>query len=130
MPAGTSRWPETGVGIYDECVPDPTGTDKFRAVSRVVGRRAGQNRWTRASYAAGRGFLGSVRNVFHTLFHQVTGLFFFVFGVVVALAGIPEYRAYRTGKIGPGRAILAGALALLFLYFAVAAFVRSGRKRK
>lgn len=110
-------------------MPNPSGTDKFRAVSRVVGRRAGQNRWTRASYVAGRGFLGSVAHVLHALFHQVTGVFFFVFGIVVAYAAYREYHAYTLGKMGPGRAILAGVLAALFLYFALSAFLRAGRKR-
>jgi hypothetical protein len=68
--------------------------------------------------------------VVHALFHQVAGLFFFVFGVIVALAAVREYHAYAAGKVGLGRAILAGFLALLFLYFSVAAFIRSGRKRK
>ena len=98
-------------------------------MSRVVGRRAGQNRWTRASYLAGRGFLGSVAHVLHALFHQVTGVFFLVFGLVVAFAAFREYHAYTLGKMGPGRAVLAGVLAVMFLYFAFSAFLRSGRKR-
>lgn len=116
--------------IYDGSVPSPSGTDKFRAVSRVVGRRAGQNRFTRASYVAGRGFLGSVSHVLRALFHQVTGVFFFVFGMVVAYAAYREYHAYTLGKMGPGRAILAGVLALMFLYFAFSAFLRSGRRKQ
>lgn len=108
---------------------DSPGADKFRAVSRVVGRRAGQSRWSRASYHAGRGFLNSVSNVVHGLFHQVTGLFFLVFGLLVGYAAFREYRVYTLGKFGPGRAILAAVLALMFIYFALSAFVRSGRKR-
>jgi hypothetical protein len=110
-------------------VPNPSGTDKFRAVSRVVGRRAGENRWTRASYVAGRGFLGSVGHVLHGLFHQVTGLFFLVFGIVLAFAAYREYHSYTLGRMGPGRAILAGVLGAMFLYFAFSAFLRAGRKR-
>ena len=116
--------------IYDEQVPESSGTDKFRAASRVVGRRAGQSRWTRASYSAGRTFLGTVRHVVHVLFHQITGLFFLIFGLVVGFATFREYRAYQAGTIGPGRAVLAAVLALLFLYFAVSNFTRAGRKRK
>jgi hypothetical protein len=111
-------------------VPDTRGADKFRAASRVIGRRAGTSRWSRATYSAGRSFLGTVRHVVHVLFHQVTGLFFLLFGLVVGLACYREYRAYEAGRMGPGRAILAGVLALLFLYFSISNFARAVRKRK
>ncbi len=116
--------------LYDEQVPESSGTDKFRAVSRVVGRRAGESRLTRATWAAGRSFLGTVGHIVHVLFHQITGLFFLIFGVVVALACLREYRAYLAGQMGPGRSILAGILAAAFVYFAISNFARAGRKRK
>jgi hypothetical protein len=116
--------------IYDEQVPETSGANKFRAVSRVLGRRAGESRWSRATYSAGRSFFGTVRYVVHVLFHQVTGFFFLLFGLVVGLACYREYSAYAAGKLGPWRAILAGVLALLFLYFAISNFARAGRKRK
>jgi hypothetical protein len=116
--------------IYDDQVPETSGADKFRAASRVIGRRAGTSRWSRATYSAGRTFLETVRHVVHVLFHQVTGLFFLLFGLVVSLACYREYHAYQAGRMGPGRAVLAGFLALLFLYFAISNFTRAGRKRK
>lgn len=116
--------------LYDEQVPEHSGADKFRAASRVIGRRAGENRITRATYSAGRTFLETVRHVIQVLFHQVTGLFFLIFGLVVAFACVREYRAYAAGQMGPGRAILAGVLAALFLYFAISNFARAGHKRK
>lgn len=122
--ARNARW------LYDEQVPEHSGTDKFRAVSRVVGRRAGENRLTRATWAAGRTFLGTVGHIIHVLFHQVTGLFFLIFGLMVTYAGMREYRAYAAGQMGPGRAILAGIIAAAFLYFAISNFARAGRKRK
>jgi hypothetical protein len=64
------------------------------------------------------------------LFHQVTGFFFLVFGLIVGFAAYREYLAYAAAKIGPARAILAGVLALLFIYFALSAFVNAGRKKK
>jgi hypothetical protein len=67
--------------------------------------------------------------VLGTLFHQVTGLFFLVFGLMVIYAAIREYRAYSSGTIGPGRAILAGILGLMFVYFAATAFIRAGRRK-
>jgi len=95
-----------------------------------VGRRAGGNRLTRATWAAGRSFLGTVGHVIHVLFHQITGLFFLIFGVGVAFACVREYRHYQAGQMGPGRAVLAGMLAATFLYFAISNFARAGRKRK
>jgi hypothetical protein len=70
-----------------------------------------------------------VRNVAHVIFHQVTGLFFLVFGLIVGLACYREYHAYAAGNIGPGRAVLAGILALLFVYFGASNFIRAARKR-
>lgn len=68
-------------------------------------------------------------SVVHVLWHQVTGLFFFVFGAGIAWAAIEEYRHYAAGQYGPGRPILASILALMFLYFALSAFHRAGGKR-
>ncbi len=115
--------------IYDERVPNPSGTDKFRAFSRVVGRRTGQNRWSRATYQGGRAFLSSVSHVIRVLWHEVTGFFFFVFGALIAFRAVREYRLYAAGQVGPRNAILAAVLALMFLYFAVSAFRHAGRKK-
>ena len=110
-------------------MPNPSGTDKFRAFSRVVGRQAGQSRWTRATYQGARTFLGSVSRVIRVLWHEVTGFFFFVFGAILAFAAVREYRHYTAGQYGPGRPIVAAVLALTFLYFAVSAFRRAGQKK-
>ena len=69
-------------------------------------------------------------HVIRVLWHQVTGLFFFVFGAGIAWAAVQEYGHYAAGQTGPGKAILAAALALMFLYFAVNAFGRAGRKKR
>jgi hypothetical protein len=58
----------------------------------------------------------------------VTGFFFLVFGVIVGVAAFREYRHYAAGQMGPGRAILASVLALMFLYFALSAFWRATRR--
>jgi hypothetical protein len=115
--------------IYDGQVPNPSGTDKFRAVSRVVGRQAGQSRWTRATYRGLSSFLGSASQAFRALWHQITGFFFFVFGALIALRAVREYRLYAAGQVGPRNSILAAVLALMFLYFAVSSF-RSAKKRQ
>lgn len=62
------------------------------------------------------------------LWHEVTGFFFFVFGAIVAFAAFREYRQYAAGHTTASRPILAGVLALMFLYFALSAFQRAGRK--
>jgi len=110
-------------------VPNPSGSDKFRAFSRVVGRQAGQSRWSRATYRGASSFLQSIGRVARVLWHEVTGFFFLVFGVIVALACVREYHKYAAGQVGPGRPILAALLALMFLYFALSAFRRAGRKK-
>jgi len=121
-------WPETRAGIYDKRVPNPSGSNKFRAFSRVVGRQAGQSRWSRATYQGASSFWRSVSRVVRVLWHEVTGLFFFVFGAIIAFAAVREYRHYVAGEYGPGKPILAACLALMFLYFAFSAFARAGRK--
>jgi hypothetical protein len=63
------------------------------------------------------------------LWHEVTGFFFFVFGAIVALAAVREYRHYAAGEYGPGKPILAAGLALMFLYFAISAFRRAAHKK-
>lgn len=118
------------LGIYDEWVPNPSGTDKFRAFSRVVGRNAGQSRWTRATYQGVGSFLRSIGHVIRALWHEVTGLFFFVFGAVIAVRAFHEYRVYQAGQTTAGRVALAAVLALMFLYFAASAFRRAKRQPK
>ena len=107
----------------------PTGPDKFRAFSRVVGRQAGQSRWSRATYQGASSFWRSLSRVIHVLWHEVTGSFFFFFGAILALAAVREYRHYAAGQASAGRPILAALLSLLFLYFALSAFRHAGKKR-
>ena len=116
--------------IYDEWVPNPSGSDKFRAFSRVVGRQAGQSRWSRATYQGASSFWRSISHVIRVLWHEVTGFFFLVFGAVVAWGAVREYRHYAAGEYGPGKPILAALIALMFLYFAMSSFRRAGRKKQ
>jgi hypothetical protein len=67
--------------------------------------------------------------VLSVLWHEVTGFFFFVFGAILALAAVREYRHYAAGQVGAGRSILAATLGLMFLYFAFSAFRRAGRRK-
>jgi hypothetical protein len=106
-----------------------SGSDKFRAFSRVVGRQAGQSRWSRATYRGASSFWQSVSRVIRVLWHEVTGFFFFVFGGILALTAVREYRHYAAGQTTASRPILAAALSLMFLYFAMSAFRRAGKKK-
>ena len=90
-------------------------------------RNAGSSRWSRATYLR-RSFHLAPRGTWLRLFHQVTGLFFLLFGTV-GPGLYREYHAYEAGRMGPGRAILAGVLAVLFLYFSISNFVRAEPKR-
>ncbi|HXZ79333.1 MAG TPA: hypothetical protein VEG30_05340 [Terriglobales bacterium] len=101
---------------------------KYRAVGRVVGRRAQQNRWLRAGYEGGSAFFRSLGRVLGVLWHQLTGVFFFMFALIGAIACYREYRVYAEGKIGPGKVALVGVFALVFGYFAISAFARAGRR--
>jgi len=101
---------------------------KYRAVGRVVGRKAQQNRWLRAGYEGGSALLRSFGRVLGVLWHQLTGVFFLVFALIGAIACYREYRFYAEGRVGAGKVALVGGFALVFGYFAVSAFVRAGRR--
>jgi hypothetical protein len=55
-------------------------------------------------------------------------LFFMAFAVVGGIALISEYRDYAAGKAGPGRAVLAATLFVLFAWFGVSSFLRAGKR--
>ena len=109
-------------------MPTSSGTDKFRALSRVVGRQAGQSRWSRATYQGASSFWRSISRVIHALWHEVTGFFFFVFGALIAIRAYREYRVYASTGTGGRNVVLAAGLAVMFLYFAASAFRRAKRK--
>ena len=111
--------------IQCQIPPGRTNSGPFRASSDArPGRVAGR----KATYQGVSSFWRSVSRVIRTLWHEVTGLFFFVFGAIIAVAAVREYRHYTAGQYGPGRPILAACLALMFLYFALNAFQRANRK--
>jgi len=101
---------------------------KYRAVGRVVGKRAQQNRWLRAGSQGGSSLFRSLGRVLGVLWHQLTGVFFLAFALIGAIACYREYRVYAEGKVGAGKVALVGAFAVVFGYFAVSAFVRAGRR--
>ena len=107
---------------------DVSGASKFRAVSRVVGRQTGSNRWIRATFRAGDTVLKSFRRTLSVLWHEVTGFFFLCFAIIGGFAAVREYRFSTQGQPTQGRALVAGIFALMFAYFAFSSFARAGRK--
>lgn len=101
-----------------------------RAVLRVAGRKTGENRWVRAFYNAGSVTARSFGRVLHTLWLEVTGLFFLVLALVGVGAAIREYHRHAAGSAGTGKIFLASGFALLFLYFGVSSFWNSRKKSK
>ena len=95
---------------------------------RVAGRKTGENRWVRAVYRAGSVTAQSFGRVLHTLWLEVTGLFFLVLALVGAGAALREYHRRALPNSSPGKAVLAAAFALLFLYFGVTSFWKSRRR--
>lgn len=101
-----------------------------RAALRIAGRRAGENRWTRAFYRGGSSLVGSVGHVVHALWLEVTGFLFLVLSAIGAGRTVREYQRYAAGVTTRNRVVLAGLFTLLFLYFGIESFVRARRKNK
>jgi len=101
-----------------------------RAVLRVAGRRAGENRLARAFYRGGSSFFGSVGHVLHSLWLEVTGFLFLVLAVIGAGATVREYHRYAMGLAARNRVVIAGIFTVLFLYFGIESFVQARRKRR
>lgn len=100
---------------------------KIAIAGRVASRMAGKNRWVHASMSGAGSVLRSLGSTLAILWQQVTGVFFLAFALAGAYAAVREYHAYVQGRMGPGRAIVAAAFALLFSYFAMSNFARAGR---
>ena len=101
-----------------------------RAVLRLAGRKTGENRWARAFYRAGSATWGSVSHVLHALWLEVTGFLFLVLAAIGGGATVREYHRYLAGITQLGKVAIAAAFTLLFLYFGLNSFWRSGRKGK
>jgi phage shock protein PspC (stress-responsive transcriptional regulator) len=67
-------------------------------------------------------FLQTLRRVGRVLWLEITGFLFLWLALVGGIACWREYHAYAAGKIGPGRAVVAGLFAVLFAYFGVSSF--------
>jgi predicted lysophospholipase L1 biosynthesis ABC-type transport system permease subunit len=94
----------------------------------MAGRHAARDRIMRALWSAGSTTARSFARVLRLLFLQVTGTLFLFLAVVGGGAAIREYYKYRTGTIGPEKALLGACFALMFLWFAITSFWRARRK--
>lgn len=101
-----------------------------RAALRLVGRKAGENRWARAFYSAGRATAGSVGHVAHSLWLEVTGFLFVVLALIGGGATVREYQYYAAGKASSGKLVVAAVFTVLFLYFGIESFMRARRTSK
>lgn len=105
------------------------GTAKVaQAAGRIAVRRAGENRWMRAGWAAVSTTFRHVSRVLHLLFLQVAGVFFLAFAAAGAVAFVREYRLYHAGQPVQTKMAVAAAFALMFFWFAVSSFWRAARK--
>jgi hypothetical protein len=101
---------------------------KLGIFGRVAARQAGQSRWLRAGYSALRITFEHFGRVLHLLWLEIAGVFFLFFALAGGLAFWREYQGWQAGKIGPGKAVLAGCFALVFFWFGVSSFWRARRK--
>jgi hypothetical protein len=100
------------------------------ALGRLAGRRAGRNKLLSATWSAASVTLRGLSRVLHLLFLEVTGFLFLSFSIIGVGAAVREYNKYKAGAIGPGKAYLAGAFAIMFFWFGVSSFWRAKRKQR
>jgi hypothetical protein len=89
--------------------------------------QSGQKSWRifRGISAGVSSFLQTLRRVGKILWLEITGFLFLWLASVGGFACWREYQAYAAGKIGPGRAAIAGLFAFLFAYFGLSSFWRA-----
>jgi hypothetical protein len=67
-------------------------------------------------------FLQTLRRVGKILCLEITGFLFLWLALVGGISCWHEYHAHVAGKVGPGRAAVAGLFAVLFAYFGLSSF--------
>lgn len=103
---------------------------KISILGRIVLDHAGRNRTAGALMNAAKATVLHVGHILHLLWLQVTGFIFLGIGVIAGFAFHREYGQYQQGLIGPGRAILAGCVTLMFVWFGLTSFWRAARKKR
>jgi hypothetical protein len=94
----------------------------------MSGRALGNNRFVRAGFRAAETTLRSFGRVLHTLWLEVTGLFFLVFAAIGVVALVREYHAYSAGQVDRNEVVAAALFTVVFAYFGISSFWRSRRK--
>lgn len=97
---------------------------------KVLSNTEQGGRLVRGVLAGGYSFAQTCLRVARILFLQVTGFFFLCFALVVSTAAVREWKKYAAGDIGPAKAYLAIALAVMFSYFGISSFWRAAKKTK
>ncbi|HEY3927311.1 MAG TPA: hypothetical protein VGL89_02945 [Candidatus Koribacter sp.] len=87
-----------------------------------------RNKVLRATGAGLGATAKAVRRATHRLWLEVTGFFFVVFAVIVGGAGWREYQKHLAGKADMRNVYLAGALALIFVWFGITSFWKARRQ--
>lgn len=87
-----------------------------------------RNKVLRATGAGLEATSKAVRRATYNLWLEVTGFFFVVFAVIVGGAGYREYQKHLAGKADLRQVYLAGALAVLFVWFGLTSFWKARRR--
>jgi hypothetical protein len=104
---------------------------KLGVVARVAGKHAGQqasrNRTLSALMGAARTTARSFGRAAHTLWLEVTGLFFLIMALSFGGAAVKEYGKYHSAGAGLGRLAIAISFTLAFAWFGLSSFWRARR---
>jgi hypothetical protein len=101
---------------------------KLGVVARVAGQQAGRNRTLSAVMGGVRTTARSFGRAAHTLWLEVTGLFFLIMALSFAGATVKEYGKYHAAGAGVGRLAIALCFTLAFAWFGLSSFWRARRK--
>ncbi len=99
-------------------------------VARVAGQQAGRSRTLSAVMGGVRTTARSFGRAAHTLWLEVTGLFFLIMALSFAGATVKEYGKYHTAGAGFGRLAIAICFTLAFAWFGLSSFWRARRKNQ
>lgn len=108
---------------------DVSTVRKIGILGRILADHAGQSRTGGALLHAGRAFVSHMGRVMHQLWLEVTGFIFLGISMICGFGLHHEYAQYQAGKIGPGRAWLAGGVTVMFLWFGLSSFWKARGKK-
>lgn len=106
------------------------GLRRTLLVTRALASITGRNQYVKAGLSAAKTVGASAKRATHTLWLQVTGLFFVFFALMGAMAAVREFQRWQSGEIGPARMGLAILFASAFAYFAISSFGQARRMER